>query len=486
MDDLRVFNTLKGEVEKFKPLSPPRVKIYSCGPTVYDHPHFGHMRTYVNTDILIRVLRYFGFKPFQVMNITDVGHLTGDRDLGEDKLEKKAREKKENAWEIARRYEKEFFQVLGKLNIIPPSVAPRATENIKEMILLIEELEKKGFTYQTPDGIYFNTGKMPSYGKLAHLSKEKLKEGARIEPNPYKKNPTDFALWKFSPEGVKRQMEWESPWGKKGFPGWHIECSTMAMKYLSPCFVNGHFSPEKFTTIDIHTGGVDHIPVHHTNEIAQTEAATGKKFVNYWIHYEFLEIEGKKMSKSIGNFYTLGDLEERGYENLMPLRYFFLTAHYQRKMNFTWEALAGAKSAYQQLIEKTADLLEKGEKLGQGGGVKEYQRNFRHILANDLNTPQALALLWQVFKDQKLKTGEKQFLIFDFDHIFGLKIKSEAKKLLKSRKKIYSKIKELAEKREKLREESRWEEADKIRQEIEKKGYLLEDTPEGPRIREKR
>ena len=483
MESLRFFNTLKRRREKFTPLLPPQVRIYSCGPTVYDYPHLGHMRTYVNTDILLRVLKYWGFKPFQVMNITDVGHLTGDRDLGEDKLEKRAREKKKTAWEIARRYEKEFFQVLKKLNITPPSVTPRATDNIKEMILLVEELEKKGFTYQTPDGIYFDTSKLVDYGKLAHLSKGELREGARVEPNPYKKNPTDFALWKFSPEGVKRQMEWESPWGKKGFPGWHIECSTMAMKYLSPCFVEGQFSPEKFTTIDIHTGGIDHIPVHHTNEIAQSEAATGKKFVNYWIHFAFLEIEGKKMSKSLGNFYALGDLEERGYKNLMPLRYFFLTAHYRRKMNFSWEALAGAKSAYRQLIEKTADLLEREGKLGQGRGVKEYQQNFRRILANDLNTPQALALLWQVLKDQKLKTGEKQFLIFDFDHIFGLKIKNEAEKLLKSRNKNYSKIKELVEKREKLREESRWEEADKIRQEIEKRGYFLEDTPGGTKIK---
>ncbi|MBP8590896.1 cysteine--tRNA ligase [Candidatus Shapirobacteria bacterium] len=486
MKDLLFFNNLSRRKEKFRPLFPPRVRIYSCGPTVYDHPHLGHMRTYVNTDILLRTLKYWGFEPFQVMNITDVGHLTGDRDLGEDKLEKRAREKKENAWEIARRYEKEFFRVLEKLNISPPSIAPRATENIQEMILLVKELEKKGFTYQTPDGIYFDTSKISDYGKLAHLSKEKLKEGARVEPNPYKKNPTDFALWKFSPRGVKRQMEWESPWREKSFPGWHIECSAMAMKYLTPCFVDGQFFPEKFATIDIHTGGIDHIPVHHTNEIAQSEAATGKRFVNYWIHFAFLEIEGKKMSKSLGNFYSLSDLTKRGYKNLMPLRYFFLTAHYRRKMNFTWEALEGAKKAYQGLIEKMADLLEKGEKKEKSRRTEEYQQEFSRFLENDLNTPRALALLWQVFKDKKLKREEKIFLVVDFDHIFGLKIKNEAEELLKSRNKNYSKIKELVEEREKLREERRWEEADKIRQEIEKAGYLLEDTAGGTKVRIKK
>lgn len=290
MKALFLFNTLTRKKEKFVPLKDKLVTMYNCGPTVYERPHIGNLRAYIFADTLRRVLEFNGYKVKQIINITDVGHLTSDADTGEDKIEKSAQEKQKSAFEIARFYEDLFKQDLNKLNIKKPFKFPRATEHIKEMINLVQILEKKGYTYKTSDGIYFDTSKFKNYGKLAGLDKKNLKPGARVEVNPEKKNPYDFALWKFSPKDVKRQMEWKSPWGI-GFPGWHIECSAMAMKYLG-------------TTLDIHTGGIDHIDIHHTNEIAQSESATGKKFVRYWLHCNFLMVEGQKMSKSLGNIRT--------------------------------------------------------------------------------------------------------------------------------------------------------------------------------------
>jgi len=484
MKALHLYNTLTRKKELFKPLFPPKVRIYTCGPTVYGHTHLGHMRTYTNTDVLIRALKYFGFKPFQVMNITNVGHLLGDRDLGEDKMEKAARKEKKDAWEIAREYTEEFFLVMEKLNIKRADIVSKATDNIPQMILLVQELERRSFTYKTKDGIYFDTAKLPDYGKLSHMPLEKLLEGARVEVNPEKRNPTDFALWKFTPKGVHRQMEWASPWHKKSFPGWHIECSTMAMRFLSDCFAGGKFYPQRFETIDIHTGGVDLIPVHHTNEIAQTEAATGKKFVNYWVHNEFLQVEGRKMSKSLNNFCTLFDLESRGYKDLMSLRYLFLNTHYRKKMNFTWKALAGAETAYENIVKEIDVVNGLVDDLRDKKREKYYFVEFADKLANDLNMPQAIAVLHEALNDSSLPSFSKKEVIANFDQVLGLNLLEKAKKVRKSRRKrIPLKIVSLIKKREALRKERRWAEADRIREEIEKLGYRVEDTSEGTDIK---
>jgi len=501
MKKLHLYNTLTRKKELFKPLFPPKVRIYTCGPTVYDHTHLGHMRTYTNTDILIRVLKYFGLKPFQVMNITDVGHLLGDRDLGEDKMEKAAREEKKDAWEIAREYTEEFFLAMKTLNIKEADVVSKNTDNIPQMILLVEELERRGFTYKTKDGIYFDTAKLSDYGKLSHMPRERLLEGARVEVNPEKRNPTDFALWKFTPKGVHRQMEWVSPWNEKSFPGWHIECSTMAMRYLSNCFAEGKFYPQRFETIDIHTGGIDLVPVHHTNEIAQTEAATEKKFVNYWVHNEFLQVDGKKMSKSLGNFYTLSDLESRGYKDLMPLRYLFLNTHYRKKMNFTWKALAGAEIAYENITRdlsflpnriQTSRLVNERVSANKENNrdkdkERRYLAEFTDKLANDLNMPQTVAVLHKVLGDNSLPPLLEKKLVANFDQVLGLNLLERAKEIRKSRqKRLPSKITSLIEKREILREKGQWAKADQIRSQVNNLGYLIEDTPEDSKVTPKK
>ena len=483
MKQFYLYNTLSRKEELLEPLFPPRVRIYTCGPTVYDHTHLGHMRTYTNTDILIRTLSYLGYQPYQVMNITDVGHLLGDGDLGEDKMEAAAKKRKKTAREIAREYEEEFFHVLKKLNIKRPQVTPRATENIAEMILLVQELERRGFTYKTKDGIYFDTAKLADYGKLSGMPLEKLVQGARVEVNKEKRNPTDFALWKFTPPGVKRQMEWASPWGERTFPGWHIECSTMAMKYLSDCFSKGKFFPEKFETIDIHTGGIDHIPVHHTNEIAQSEAATGKKFVNYWMHNEFLEVEGKKMSKSLGNFYTLYDLKSRGYHDLMSLRYLFLNTHYRKKMNFTWPALAAAKRSYQKIVgflRRAAERSQK-EQLRNQEKEKSYISSFVSFLAHDLRAPRALAVFNEALNDSQLPPASHLFLAYEMDRVLGLNLKRKIQEKDK-KENIPLKIRNLVKKREMLRKKGDFATADALREKVEKEGFLINDTPSGPQI----
>ena len=338
--DLKLYNTLTRKKEIFKPLKDKQVGIYTCGPTVYWHQHIGNLRSYIFPDILKRVLSLDGFKVKHVMNITDVGHLTGDADEGEDKIEKAAAKEGKKAEDIANYYWQIFREDFKKLNITEPDIWTKATERIKEQIELIKKLEEKGYTYKTGDGIYFDTDKFKDYAKLAKLQKEGLRAGKRIEMRD-KKNKTDFALWKFSGEPGKRQQEWQSPWGL-GFPGWHIECSAMSMKYLGDSF-------------DIHTGGIDHIPVHHTNEIAQSEAATGKKFVNFWLHGAFLVFKGEKISKSKGGLYTIAELEEKGFSPL-SFRYFALTAHYRASLNFSLENLEAAQNALENLKQIILEL----------------------------------------------------------------------------------------------------------------------------------
>jgi len=454
---MKLYNTLSRKIEEFVPINPPKVGMYICGPTVYDYAHIGHSRTYINSDVLIRVLRWLGFKVKSVMNITDVGHLTSNADEGEDKMEKKAKTERKNILEIAKFYTDDFWQMEQQLNIIRPDIITPATQYIEAMIELIKKLEKKGFTYKTADGIYFDSSKFPDYGRLARLDIEGLKAGWRVEKRA-KKNPTDFALWKLSPPagGEKRQMEWPSPWGV-GFPGWHIECSAMSMKHLGE-------------SLDIHTGGVDHIPVHHTNEIAQSEAATGKQFVKYWFHSGFLMVEGEKMSKSLGNFIRLQDLIDQGYEP-MSLRYLFLTSHYRTTVNFTWEALKASQEAYRKLKaivagwqgEKERTILSE-EKLAKLQGLS---LKFREAVENDLNLPQALAVVWEMAKSN-IPSRDKLELISDWDQILGLD-------LLKI-KKIPEEIIQLIKQREELRKQKKWEEADELRKKIEKKGFKVKDT----------
>jgi len=452
-EKLKLYNTLSRKKEEFKPIKKKEVGIYSCGPTVYSFQHIGNLRSYIFSDILKRVLLYKGYKVKQVMNVTDVGHLTSDADTGEDKIEKAAKKEKKSAWQIAEFYWKIFKEDFKKLNITEPDIWCKATEHIPEQIALIQKLEKKGYTYKTSDGIYYNTNKFKNYGKFARLKIQNLKAGKRIALGE-KKHKTDFALWKFSKEKGKRQQEWDSPWGI-GFPGWHIECSAMSMKYLGE-----HF--------DIHTGGTDHIPVHHTNEIAQSEAATGKKFVNYWIHGAFLTFKGEKVSKSKGGLYTISQLEEKKFQPL-AYRYLTLTAHYRSQLNFTLENLKIAQNGYKRLKNIISEIKD-DKKIN-----KKYLEDFEKAINDDLNMPSALAVLWNLVRDKK--ANGKYQTIKKMDEVFGLKL-SEKKK-----EKIPKEIIELAEKREKTRKETNFEMADKLRKEIRKKGWSIEDTGKGYKIK---
>ncbi len=452
---LKIYNTLTRKKEIFKSLSKDLVKLYTCGPTVYNYAHIGNLRTYIFEDILKRVLLYNKYKVKHVMNITDVGHLTSDSDTGEDKLEKGAKREGKTAWEVAELYTKTFKEDLTNLNIFHPNIWCKATDYIKEQIELIKNLEKKGFTYQTDDGIYFDTSKLKDYGKLAKLNKEKIKAGIRIDVKD-KKNPTDFALWKFSPNNQKRDMEWKSPWGV-GFPGWHLECSAMSMKYLGETF-------------DIHCGGIDHIQVHHTNEIAQSEAATGKKFVNYWLHGEFLVLKNNKMAKSGDNFITLEILKSKGYDPLV-YRYLCLTVHYKSPLDFSYESLDSAKTALNRLKNKVLELKsKKNNKYTKQALI--YKKTFLEYINDNLNVPRALALLWTLLDDKNLTNQDKYKLAIEFNKIFGLDLD-------KNNEEIPKNILELADKREKARKNKDWKESDRLRDEIKKEGYLIEDSSSG-------
>lgn len=445
---LRLFNTLTRKKEIFRPARGKLVRFYACGPTVYQRAHIGNLRTYINEDILKRVLMLSGYRVKHVMNITDVGHLESDADTGEDKIEKEARRQRKSAWDIAREYEAVFKKDLESLNILPPDIFPRATEHISEQIKLIQRLEQRGFTYQTSDGIYFNTSRFKKYGALVKEKLKGLRAGARIKLGE-KKNPTDFALWKFSPQDKKRQMEWRSPWGV-GFPGWHIECSAMSIKYLG-------------MPIDIHAGGVDHIHPHHTNEIAQSEGAFGKKFVNFWLHSEFLKLGKTRMGKSEGNAITLDTLEKKGFEAL-DFRYLVLTAHYRSPLSFSWRSLEAARMARRKL--KEAAMRAKKSKARSSAA---FEKEFLQALNNDLDTPRALAFTWKKARDARaFKLAEK---------IFGSNL-DKAEKIS-----ISSEVKLLLRERESLRKKKQWSEADKIREKILKLGFGVEDTPDGPKVR---
>ena len=462
---LTFYNTLGREKTEFTALKPPVVGIYSCGPTVYDYAHIGNLRAYVFAYLIGRVLRRQGFQTHHLINITDVGHLVGENSNGEDKVEKKAKADHKTTKEIVDFYTQAFFVDLAKIAIDRRQFEfPKASDHVADQIELIKKLEAKGFTYQTSDGLYFDTSKYPAYAELGKLDLAGLKEGARVEKNPEKKNPSDFALWKFSRPAETRQQEWDSPWGI-GFPGWHIECSAMSMKYLGE-----HF--------DIHTGGIDHISVHHSNERAQSEGATGQPFVNYWLHTDFLTVDSQKMAKSLGNFYRLEDLENKGYHPL-GFRYFLLSAHYRSALNFTWEALTGAETAWQRLINLAREWKSQAENISGKISV-DYQKKFNSFLDNDLNTPQGLALIWDMAKDSNLSPVDKFATLIDFDTVLGLQIAEHL-----NNEKISTEITLLAEEREKARHNKDWAEADRIRQELADLGYEVLDTETGYNLRPK-
>lgn len=458
---LKLYNTLTRKIEDFRPIHPPQVSMYTCGPTVYDYQHIGHMRRYVGDDILIRVLELNGFKVKQAMNITDVGHLVSDSDTGEDKMEKGARKFGMSTWDIAKKFEKQFFNSMDALNIQRPEILMHATDYIKEQIVFIQTLEQKGFTYKIDDGIYFDTSKFPNYTKLSGQNVSELKAGARIEMVAGKKHLTDFALWKFSPKGEKRAMEWESPFGI-GFPGWHIECSTMAIKGLNS------------DTIDIHTGGIDHIAIHHTNEIAQSEAATGKEFVKYWVHHNFLHVDGNKMSKSIGNIWTVEDVIKKGFDPL-ALRYLYLQTHYRQEMNFTWDSLEAAQIAYKRLIEEVAKL--RNPKIG----CAEFEEKFLDAINDDLNMAKALSIVWELIKSDYPDSAKAESLL-KMDQVLGLDFENAREKTKQIKIVVPQEVQRLIEERKQLRKQGSYIQADHVRNKIKKLGFNIKDTKKGVEI----
>ncbi len=457
---MRLYNTISKKIEEFAPLDPPHVRFYTCGPTVYDYVQIGNIRTFISTDILRRVLIYNNYDVKQVMNITDVGHLTGDVDTGEDKLEKGAQKQNKSVWEVATYFTDYFFKSVDQLNIIRPDIVCRATEHVPVMIELIERLEAKGLIYTTDQAVYFDTGAFHTYGVLTTQKRGDKLIGARAEivVDSAKKNPSDFALW-FKRVGrfAHHVMHWDSPWGD-GFPGWHIECSAMSMKYLGD-------------TLDIHAGGIDLIPVHHENEIAQSEGATGKQFVRSWFHSEFLLVEGEKMSKSLNNFYTIDDIKKKGIHPL-ALRYLFLQSHYRTQMNFTWDALLSANRGYKRLLD-TVSILKKQtqrhslseEKLND---LNDYRSRFNDALSNDLQTSLAVSIMHELIKSN-VPSHDKYELLLEFDRVLGLSFASVIDEI------IPDEVISLAEQRKKAREKKEFVHADTLRKKIIKLGYDIED-----------
>ncbi len=524
--DMNIYNSLTRKKEKFMPVGSAGVGVYTCGPTVYDYVTIGNWRTYILGDLLVRTLGYQGYSVDYIMNITDVGHLTGDNlgdaSTGEDRMEKASEREGKNAWKIAEFYSSDFKRGYKKLNLVEPKSFCEATKHIKVQIELIKAIEKNGYTYRIDDGIYFDVQKYSQngykYGKLSTL--DKIKPGARVELNLRKKDPRDFALWKFTVpgSGPRRQMEWyfdgplsgnladsksleelkkrghvEDNWvATIGFPGWHIECSAMSLKYLGNAFHGRQFHAEQSRTIDIHIGGEDLKSTHHPNEIAQSEAATGKHpFVKYWMHGAFLLADGGRMGKSLGNAYNLHDLDEKGYD-AMVLRYFYLTAHYRRPQNFTWMALDGAQNAWEKLKNKLEELKSEDSKFSDpgdnppaGGATPEmlaigdkYQQAFDNYLNNDLDMPGVLSVLWSMLKDKKLTNKARYELFSRWNMVLGFVFPKIGK--------TPSAVSKLAEEREKYKEKKNYSKADEIRSQIEKLGYTIEDSRFGPKLNRKK
>ena len=461
---MKLYNTMDRKVEEFVPIEEGKVGMYCCGPTVYNYAHIGNLRTYIFEDILHRTLEEAGYRVKHVMNITDVGHLTVDGDDGEDRLGKRSREPGKSVWDIAAFYTDAFFADEKALNIKRPNVVCKATDHIQDMIALIKILEEKGHTYTAGGNVYFSIDTIDDYGKLAGQKQEDKLSGARIAVDGNKRNPQDFVLWFTNSKFGEQAMMWDSPWGR-GYPGWHIECSAMSMKYLGETF-------------DIHCGGIDAIPVHHTNEIAQSEAATGHKWVNYWCHGEFLLNDKGKMSKSSGEFLTLPVLVGHGY-NALDYRYFCLGGHYRTQLKFSYEALDHAKSARERLNSMVAELKAKAKPESTiSEKAESYKDSFFAALFNDLRCPEALAVMWKMLKDNSITEGEKLSLLYSMDKVLGLDLdKVEAKK----EEKVGGEEEwKLVEERKQAKAEKNYQRADEIRKELEERGYIVKDTPQGP------
>ena len=461
---VKFYNTLTREIEVMVPNEDGKVAMYTCGPTVYHFAHIGNLRSYIMEDILEKTLRYVGYDVKRVMNITDVGHLSSDADTGEDKMLKGAKREHKTVMEVAKFYTDAFFADEKALNIKRPNVVCKATDHIQDMIALIKRLEEKGHTYTAGGNVYFSIDTIDDYGKLAGQKQEDKLSGARIAVDGNKRNPQDFVLWFTNSKFGEQAMMWDSPWGR-GYPGWHIECSAMSMKYLGETF-------------DIHCGGIDAIPVHHTNEIAQSEAATGHKWVNYWCHGEFLLNDKGKMSKSSGEFLTLPVLVGHGY-NALDYRYFCLGGHYRTQLKFSYEALDHAKSARERLNSMVAELKAKAKPESTiSEKAESYKDSFFAALFNDLRCPEALAVMWKMLKDNSITEGEKLSLLYSMDKVLGLDLdKVEAKK----EEKVGGEEEwKLVEERKQAKAEKNYQRADEIRKELEERGYIVKDTPQGP------
>lgn len=467
MSEVKLFNTLTRSVEPLQPISANKVALYCCGPTVYNYQHIGNLRTYIFEDLLVRMLRYTGYTVEHVMNITDVGHLVSDADEGEDKMLVAAQREGRSSHEIAEFYTKIFFDHCALLNIKRPDTVCKATDHIPQMIKLIERLVERGLAYLAGGNVYFDTQKFPSYGRLAMLDLESLQAGARIEVDKQKHHPLDFALWFTKSKFEGQELQWESPWGR-GYPGWHIECSAMAMHYLGESF-------------DIHCGGIDHIPVHHTNEIAQSEGATGRQFARVWMHGGFLVTDKSKMSKSTGEFLTLDRLIERGFDPLV-YRLFCFSAHYRSELSWSWEALAGAANSLERIRKAVVGWREDdsaSSAISAPGSALIAE--FEEAITNDLNLPKALAVVFEVLNEKEITAAEKLRLVYHFDTVLGLDLEN----YLPHSVEIPERVSTLVEQREKARSNRDWKEADRLREAIAEAGFLVEDTKAGYVLRPK-
>lgn len=484
---LRLYNTMGRRLEEFIPIHPGKVGFYGCGPTVYNYAHIGNLRAYVFLDILDKTLSFLGYDITHVMNITDIGHLSGDDDDGEDKMLKTAQQRGQSVLEIADFYTKAFFNDIDRLHIRHPDIICKATDHVQDMIDLIRRIEANGHTYLSGGNLYFDVSTFPDYGKLACLNLDELKAGARTGIDQNKRNPWDFVLWFTKSKFENQALVWDSPWGR-GYPGWHIECSAMSMKYLGE-------------QIDIHTGGIDHIPIHHTNEIAQSEGATGKKWVNYWLHNEFLVIakdtdsnnnSTDKMSKSSGNFLTLQSLIDKGYDAL-DYRFFLLGAHYRSQIAFSWTAMEGAKNARKALNQRISKILQQASGILPGSSkeihlsdkARQYLEKFTAALENDLGTPQALSVLQIAVKDPELKAEEALYLIQKMDSVLSLNLTGAAAEILAARSPAKNgdseaaEIQQLIDERTAAKKAKNYARADEIRSLLKNKGIIIEDTPQG-------
>ncbi len=461
---LTFYNTLTRKKEEFHSIDENRVRMYSCGPTVYSYAHIGNFRTYIFMDTLRRVLKYNGYDLKHVMNITDVGHLESDADEGEDKMEKAARKEKKDPYEIANYYTEIFLKDMEKLNIDKPEIITKATENISQMIDYVKEIIKNGYAYETSKGIYFDISKLDKYPVLSNRKLDDQIAGARVDVDPEKKNPYDFALWIKAPEN--HIMKWESPWGLS-YPGWHLECSTMGRRFLG----------EEF---DIHTGGVDHIPTHHENEIAQSKGATGKIPAHVWMHCEYLQVDGGKMSKSLGNTYTISQLQEKGISPL-AFKLFCFTAHYRTKLNFTFEGAYGAQKALERLYDSYVKNVNGADDVEEDV-IKEYEEKFLSYINDDMNMPGAVSVVWEIARNTK-KSAKFANLLLKFDEVLGLDMKNAEKYLVKFKQndseELPAEIKKLVEERKNARAEKNWAKSDEIRDKIISLGYSIKDTKDG-------